>query len=196
MRKAIGITGGIATGKSTVTQILQHQGFTIINADQIARAVVLPQTEGWKKIVNYFGKQILQADSQLNRSYLGQLVFNNRNYLDQLNQILQPIIRKHLSDLIKKVSDNGVPVFFEIPLLFEQHYQQLLDQTILVYATHALQLKRLQTRDHLTIAASQKRIDSQISLSKKSRWADFIIDNNGDLQYLRKQIYQILELLI
>lgn len=196
MRKAIGITGGIATGKSTVTKVLQRQGFTIVDADQIARMVVLPQTEGWQKIVNCFGMRILQEDGQLNRSYLGQLVFNNPPYLDQLNQILQPLIRQRLTDLIKKVSDNGVPVFFEIPLLYEQHYQQLLDQIILVYAAPSLQLQRLQTRNHLTLAAAQQRIASQMSLSQKSRWADFIIDNNGDLHYLQKQIDQMLELLI
>ncbi|MBA1434570.1 dephospho-CoA kinase [Bombilactobacillus bombi] len=196
MRLAIGVTGGIATGKSTVTHILQQQGYKVIDADQVARKVVRPHRRGWKKVVKAFGDTILQPDKQLDRQRLGQIVFNNPERLQQLNQILQPLIRQRLTYQIQHVPNDNRPVFFEIPLLFEQNYQSLLQKTILVYAKLPVQLQRLQERNHLSVQQAQQRINSQMDLQQKRQLADFVIDNSDGLTSLYPQIEQVLKNLL
>lgn len=195
MQLSVGVTGGIATGKSTVTNILAQQGFKIVDADQIAREVVLPQTPGWQQVVQLFGTRILQPNQELDRVQLGQIVFNNQQLLTQLNQVLQPLIRQRLTELIQSIPDDNIPVFFEIPLLFEQHYQNLLQKTLLVYATPAVQLQRLQKRNNLTKQAAQQRINSQMDLQQKRKLADFIINNDGNYHHLVQQVQRFVTLL-
>lgn len=192
MGRAWGITGGIASGKTTVAQMIQNRGFLVIDADQIARQIVEPKTPGWQQVVKQFGSQILQADQQLNRQLLGQLVFNDPQQLAQLNQITQPLIRQELLQQITSAQRSNHLVFFEIPLLFEYHYQTYLNGVVLVDLPRKVQLKRLKKRNHLTQREAQRRISAQISRTARRHLASKIITNTGDYAMLSSKVNQLL----
>lgn len=196
MGRAIGITGGIASGKTSVRQLLNQAGFLVIDADQIAHQILDTKTPTLTKVVQQFGTQILTADGQLNRAILGQIVFADTQQLERLNQIVQPAIRQELVRQIQQAQTTAQTVFFEIPLLFEQHYEQIVDQVLVVYVTEQVQLQRLQERNHLTVQQACSRIKSQLPIQQKCRLADFVIDNTGDWQHLQQQVDQFLQQVI
>ena len=186
MSLVIGLTGGIATGKSTVTSYLRKLGYTVIDADVIARKVVEPGTVGLHKVVDYFGTAVLTTNGQLNRSALAQQVFHSKTRLTALNGILQPLIRKEIVEELS--STRSKLIFLDAPLLFEQHYDELCDQILVVSVDPAVQLQRLMVRDRLSKADAQARIDSQLSLTEKCQRADVVIDNNGDVEKTQGQV--------
>lgn len=190
----IGITGGIASGKSTVSSYLIRRGYSVVDADQVARQVVTPGTSGLKKIVKVFGSQILMSDGQLNRQKLGQVVFNSPDQLQILNKILQPLIRQEIIRQLTALqrADHQL-IFLDAPLLFEQHYDALCDLVMVVVTSPAIQLKRLMKRNQLTMEQAEARIKSQMPLAIKKALADLVIDNNSTVARTEQQVQQWLD---
>jgi dephospho-CoA kinase len=192
--KLVGLTGGIASGKSTVAKILQSLGAAIVNADDLAREVVEPGHEAWKEIVASFGADILQSDQTLDRQKLRTLIFNQPEARKRLESIIHPRVRALAEERIRDYAAAGYPVaIYEVPLLFEGNLQEWLRPVILVACDVETQTARLQNRDHLTAADAEKHIAAQMSLKDKRRLADYVIENNGSLEDLERQTRQILE---
>ena len=192
--KLVGLTGGIASGKSTVAKILQSLGAAIVNADDLAREVVEPGHEAWKEIVAAFGADILQSDQTLDRQKLRTLIFNQPEARKRLESIIHPRVRALAEERIRQYAAAGYPVvIYEVPLLFEGNLQEWLRPVILVACDVETQTARLQNRDHLTAADAEKHIAAQMSLKDKRRLADYVIENNGSLEDLERQTRQILE---
>jgi dephospho-CoA kinase len=192
--KLVGLTGGIASGKSTVAKILQSLGAAIVNADDLAREVVEPGHEAWKEIVASFGANILQSDQTLDRQKLRALIFNQPEARKRLESIIHPRVRALAEERIRRYAAAGYPVvIYEVPLLFEGNLQEWLRPVILVACDVETQTARLQKRDDLTAADAEKHIAAQMSLNDKRRLADYVIENNGSLEDLERQTRQILE---
>ncbi|HSC43011.1 MAG TPA: dephospho-CoA kinase [Candidatus Binatia bacterium] len=192
--KLVGLTGGIASGKSTVAKILQSLGAAIVNADDLAREVAEPGHEAWKEIVASFGADILQSDQTLDRQKLRTLIFNQPEARKRLESIIHPRVRALAEERIRQYAAAGYPVvIYEVPLLFEGNLQEWLRPVILVACDVETQTARLQKRDHLTAADAEKHIAAQMSLKDKRRLADYVIENNGSLEDLERQTRQILE---
>lgn len=188
MTIVIGLTGGIASGKSTVINILK-QYFPIIDADLVARQVVKPGTLGLNKIITTFGKQVLQKDGTLNRRLLGNIVFSDPQQLAKLNKIEAPLIRESIMHKIDNWHCQNVPLgVLDMPLLFEQHYQKICDQIIVVNVNPEIQIKRLMLRNHFTRCEALQRINSQMPLSQKVKQANIVIDNNGTFLQLKNEV--------
>lgn len=186
MTMVIGLTGGIATGKTTVSNYLKELGYPVIDADVVARQVVEPGTKGLRMITDTFGEKVLTSDGQLDRQQLAQLVFTSSEQLQQLNRILQPIIRELIQELISTSKDSVVVI--DVPLLYEQHYEELCDVVMVVSVQPQQQLERLMNRNHLTMDEAKNRVTSQMPLSSKERLADVVIDNNGSVEETRQQV--------
>jgi dephospho-CoA kinase len=192
--KLVGLTGGIASGKSTVAKILQSLGAAIVNADDLAREVVEPGREAWQEIVASFGAGVLQSDQNLDRQKLRTLIFNQPEARKRLESIIHPRVRALAEERIRQYAAAGYPVvIYEVPLLFEGNLQEWLRPVILVACDVDTQTVRLQKRDHLTAADAEKHIAAQMSLNDKRRLADYVIENNGSLEDLERQTRQILE---
>jgi len=192
--KLVGLTGGIASGKSTVAKIFQRLGAAIVNADDLAREVVLPGREAWKEIVASFGAEILQTDQNLDRQKLRTLIFNQPEARKRLESIIHPRVRALAEERIRQYGAAGYPVvIYEVPLLFEGKLQEWLRPVILVACKVETQTARLQKRDHLSPADAEKHIAAQMSLPEKRRLADYVIENDGSLADLERQTREILE---
>lgn len=187
----IGLTGGIASGKSTVSQYLSGLGAVIIDADKIAREVVAPGQEAWHGIVTYFGKDILQADDTLDRIKLGNQIFADRNKKKALDELTHPQIKQKIMEKIAtyKSAGNRI-VVLDIPLLFEVGWNALADETWVVYVDREMQQKRLMERNQFSKEQAEKRMQSQMDLKEKAKLATFVIDNSYDLEYTKKQIIE------
>ncbi len=191
MKTVIGITGGIASGKSTVTNYLLKLGYEVIDTDKISHQITNIDNEGYIAIVNHFGNDILNADLSINRKKLGDLIFNDDVKRQQLNNILHPIIKK---ETIKSINNsNNDIIFLDVPLLFESKFNLLCNYTVVVYVDYKTQLQRLINRDLMTKEDADLRIKSQMSYEEKIKKADFIIDNNADYQNTYLQIDKIIE---
>lgn len=190
----VGLTGGIATGKSTVSAQLRAAGLPIVDADLVAREVVEPGTHTLEAIKLAFGGQII-TNGVLDRQQLGQRVFSHPAELARLNAIIQPAISAAMTDKINFWRQQKTPILIlDVPLLFERGYdtQQRVDKIIVVTADAQQQLARLKARDHLDDQQARARIQSQMPLAEKVAQADYVIDNTGDAAQLRVQIQQLL----
>ncbi len=191
--KLVGLTGGIASGKSTVAKILTELGAAIVDADILSREVVAPGHDGWKEIVATFGRDVLQADQNLDRQKLRTLIFNNPDARKQLEAIIHPRVRALAERRIREHGEAGYAVVvYEVPLLFEGNLQEWLRPVILVACNVDLQRQRLQQRDGLDATAAQKHIDAQMSLEDKRKLADYVIENDGSLADLESQVRAVL----
>ena len=189
----LGLTGGIATGKTTVSQMLAQQGLPIIDGDQIAHQVLANNQSVQAQIQATFGKQLVQ-DGQVDRAALGKLVFGNQAALAQLNAITAPVIRETIMTEMAQAKAHQVPlVVLDLPLLYEQHYETVCDGVLVVYLPVEKQLARLMVRNQLSREDALKRINSQASLVEKRDRADFVIDNQGSLAQLEDQLKTVLE---
>ncbi|TYV39139.1 dephospho-CoA kinase [Listeria monocytogenes] len=194
MGKTIGLTGSVATGKSTVSNMIQHAGIPLVDADIAARKVVEPGTEGLKEIVAYFGEEILLADGALDRAKLGEIIFKDKEKREKLNEITHPRVKDYMLEARERFFRAGEElVFFDIPLLFESHLESLVDQIVVVWTTPETELKRLMERNNLTKEDALRRIESQMGIDEKARKADFVIDNNESLEKTQKQVYTFIE---
>ena len=186
----IGLTGGIATGKSTVSALLRQAGFPIVDADIVAREVVEPGTPTLEKIKLAFGPGIID-NGVLNRRKLGQIVFEDGAQLKKLNDIMQPAISSAMADKINFWRLQNVPIFvLDVPLLFERDYDKnkSVDKIIVVAASEEIQLSRLENRDQLSNMEARNRVKAQLPMSQKIARADYVIDNNGRIEELQEQV--------
>ncbi|MBO0439683.1 dephospho-CoA kinase [Candidatus Enterococcus ikei] len=186
MGMVLGLTGGIATGKSTVVAVFKSLGFPIVDADIIAREVVEPGTPGLAELISAFGSDILNVDGSLNRKQLGQLIFSNEEKRQLLNKTLSPFIKKAILKEIEDKKDKASLVIVDIPLLYEGGYDKFVDQVAVVYIPEKVQLLRLMKRDNLDEKAALDRIESQMSIEEKKKLADIVFDNQGNFQETEK----------
>ena len=191
--RIIGLTGGIASGKSTVSRYLMDKGFKIVDADLIARRVVEAGSNGLEQLKLNFGNSIINSDGSLNRKELSKIVFNDKEQLNLLNNLLHPLIEEEILgefDYYKKEEEKVI--FFDCPLLFENSYQNMCDETWLVSISYETQLERLTLRDNIDNLQANKIITSQMPLSKKSELADIVIYNELGLEDLYSNIDRLL----
>lgn len=191
--KLIGLTGGIASGKSTVAAILTRLGAAVINADELSREVVQPGKDAWKEIIDAFGTDILQEDNTLDRGKLRKIVFTSGAARRKLEAIIHPRVRALAEAKIQELAAAGhIVIVYEVPLLFEVQLHQWLRPVILVACNTATQKQRLRQRDRLTDPEAQRHINAQMSLDEKRKLADYIIENNGSLEELEQQVRSVL----
>ena len=193
MGKIIGITGGIASGKSTVTNFLRQQGFEVVDADALVHQLQKPGGRLYQILVEHFGEKVLLEDGELNRPILASRIFSNLKELEWSKETQGQIIREELGSLRDKFSETEELFFMDIPLLFEQEYASWFDETWLVYVSRDTQLDRLMKRDYLTIEEAQARLDSQWPLEEKKRLASHILDNNGSREQMLSQVTSLLQ---
>jgi len=192
MAKIIGLTGGIASGKSTVSNMLKTKGFTIVDADIAARKVVEPGELAYEQIIEAFGEGILLKDLTIDRKKLGALIFADEALRMKLNSIVHPAVRAWMTREKDRAIENGKKtVFLDIPLLFESRLTYMVERTILVYVDEETQLKRLMARNGLSEKEAQMRIRAQMPLSEKKALADAVLDNNGSLEETKQQLEKI-----
>ena len=193
MARIIGITGGIASGKSTVTEFLRQQGYQVIDADQVVHELQEPGGRLYQALLSAFGSAILREDGRLDRPKLGAMIFGNPQLLEQSSQIQNQIIREELAGRRDMLAETEDIFFMDLPLLFELQYEDWFDQIWLVDVTEETQLSRLMTRNALSQEEAEKRIAAQLSLQEKRKRSDVLIDNNGSLEETRQQIRDSLQ---
>lgn len=192
--KLFGLTGGIASGKSTVAAILRRLGAAVINADELSREVVQPGQDAWKEIVETFGSDILQKDQSLDRKRLRKIVFHNPQARKKLEAIVHPRVRALAEQRIRELAAAGSSIIaYEVPLLFEGQIHLWLRPVVLVACDIATQKHRLRQRDHLTDIEAQQHLDAQMSLEDKRKLADYVIENTASLEDLEQQVRAVLQ---
>ena len=190
----LGLTGGIATGKTTISNYLKTKRIPVLDADEYARKVVETGTPGLTDIVNTFGKQVLQSDGSLNRKLLGQIIFNDMTARQKLNDITHPRIQQMMTDELQKLAKGKTPlVILDIPLLLENHNIAGADAIMVVTVPESIQLNRLMQRNNLTKEEAQRRIYAQMPLSEKEKLADFIVDNSGTIANTLTQVDKVIQ---
>jgi dephospho-CoA kinase len=189
----LGLTGGIATGKSTVSALFQQRGAVVIDADQVARQVVEPGEEGLARIVRQFGTQVLQPDQRLDRTALGRIIFNDAAARQKLNQLLHPLIRQAMQQQTHSILQQHphAILLWDTPLLIEGNLLSFVEKVIVVYVPESIQLARLMARDAFSVAEAQSRISAQLPMAEKKRVADWVIDNSGTLEQTERQVDQL-----
>ncbi|GLT72675.1 hypothetical protein SLA2020_445850 [Shorea laevis] len=190
--RIVGLTGGIASGKSTVSNLFKSHGIPIVDADVVARNVLKKGTGGWKKVVAAFGEDILQADGEVDRARFGQIVFSDHAKRQLLNRILAPYISSGIFWEIAKLWMKGYKVIvLDVPLLFEAKMDKWTKPIIVVWVDPETQLRRLMARDRTSEEDAGNRINSQMSLDLKRTKADIVIDNTGSLEDLNEQFRKV-----
>lgn len=194
----IGLTGGIGTGKSTVSNILIEKGYKVIDADKISREVVEIGKPAYEKIVEVFGQRILLSDKTINRKKLSRLIFSSNSIRKLLNNIIHPYIWEKINLEIDELCKTNRYIFLDVPLLIEEMdklelYGIKLKEIYLVYSDESTQLSRLMERDNISKEEALNKIKAQMSLDEKVKIADKIINNSGDINILKKNIDDLLK---
>ena len=193
MGKIIGITGGIASGKSTVTNFLREQGFQVVDADAVVHQLQKPGGRLFEALVQHFGQEIILENGELNRPLLASLIFSNPEEREWSKQIQGEIIREELATLRDQLAQTEEIFFMDIPLLFEQTYSAWFDETWLVYVDRDVQVERLMKRDQLSKDEAEFRLAAQWPLEKKKDLASHVLNNNGNQDQLLTQVFSLLE---
>jgi len=188
-----GLTGGIASGKSTVSAFLKDAGAFIIDADKIAHELVKKNMPAWQEIVDHFGRQILLPDKEINREFLGNIIFNNPDEKQKLNSIVHPFVFTEMEKQVNDIKENkpDAVIIQDIPLLFESGHYNNLSPIILVYIPEFLQLQRLMKRNNLSESDARSRICSQMPIEEKKILADIVIDNSETKEDTGNKILEI-----
>ncbi|WP_342481484.1 dephospho-CoA kinase [Paenibacillus sp. FSL L8-0340] len=186
----MGLTGGIASGKSTVSALFVEKGARLVDADAIAREVMLPGHPVLAAAVLHFGEGILLPDGTLNRTKLGEIVFHDPEALQVLNQLTHPAIRQEIKKRMNTMEQEDPQrlTIVDIPLLYESELDNLFGQIVVVYVPREVQLDRLMERNGLSLEQAQGRLDAQLDIELKRRRADYIIDNSGTLAQTEQQV--------
>ena len=193
MGKIIGITGGIASGKSTVTEFLRQKGFQVVDADAVVHQLQKPGGRLYQVLVEHFGEKILLENGELYRTLLASLIFSNPEEQEWSKRTQGEIIREELAALRNQFAQTEALFFMDIPLLFEQNYASWFDETWLVYVRRDTQQDRLMNRDQLSKESAETRLASQWPLEEKKKFATYILDNNGSREQLLSQVVTLLE---
>ncbi|HET9866466.1 MAG TPA: dephospho-CoA kinase [Nitrospira sp.] len=189
----VGLTGGIATGKSTVADLFRRFGAAVIDADQLARDVVQPGKPAWREIVKSFGKRVLLPDRTIDRQTLGSIVFRNRRKLRRLERIIHPRVAREQQRRARRIArrtPNAI-IIYEVPLLFEAGVNTRVDKIIVVTADRETQVARLKQRNGLTRRQAFQRIRSQMPLAEKARRADIVLDGTKSKSLLSREIRRL-----
>lgn len=192
MPKVIGLTGGIASGKSSVSELLTVHGFKVVDADVASRQAVEKGTKGLEQVKEAFGEEAIDEDGNMNRSYVGDVIFNHPEKRLELNEIIHPIVRDIMEEEKEAYLEQGYNVIMDIPLLFENDLQDTVDEVWLVYTSESIQIDRLMERNDLSMEDAKARVYSQISIDKKRRMADREIDNRDTKLELKQNLEQLL----
>ena len=189
----VGLTGGIASGKSTVLDQFKALGASVIDADLVAREVVEPGTEGLKRIIEHVGSDYIQDDGTLDRAKLGQTIFADDAKRKTLNRLLHPLINVRTREQMAhfETVNPDVPVIVDIPLLIENKLMDMFDRVVVVYVPKLLQIQRLMARNGLNEDEAKQRIQAQMPLGEKRQYADYVVDNSGDVENTRRQVDRI-----
>lgn len=192
--KIIGLTGGIATGKTTVKNILTKYGYKVIDADEISREVVKKNKPAYKDIVDFFGKDVLNSNDEINREKLGGIIFNKKDLRNKLNEIVHPRVYESIrNNIYKYIKENQKVIFIDIPLLIEvrkrlEKEKIIFDEIWLIYLNKDEQIKRLMNRDRYTFKEAMSRINAQIDIDEKIKYCDIVIDNSRDIEHTKRQL--------
>ena len=192
--RVIGLTGGIASGKSTVARILESLGALIIDADMISREVVVPGETAWHAIVTQFGDRVLNPDRTINRQALGQLIFADPQARRQLETITHPAIARRAEEKLARCRKESVPVVFYVaPLLIEAGRTAIVDELWVVYADETTQMERLMLRDGIGADDARSRLASQMPMEMKKKYGRVVIDNRGTERELEQKVRDVWE---
>lgn len=193
----VGLTGGVASGKSLVAGEFKNLGALMIDADEIAREVVCPGKDAYEAVVREFGKKVLKGDGSIDRGRLGKIVFSDQRRLEKLNAITHPPIMRRIVELMESLRDArpGEIIVLNAPLLIEVGLHKTVDTVVVVYANEENQLLRLRKRDNLGEEEAKARMNAQIPLSKKLGYADFVINNNGAREDTLEQARKVYSML-
>ena len=189
----VGVTGGIATGKSVVAAMLEELGVTMIEFDLLARRVVEPDKAAWRDIVAFFGEQVLKEDRTLDRKKIAEIVFADCETRKKLESFTHPRIREKFVDEVRAIRQKDPDAIIQavIPLLIESNLQSIFDHVVVVYAPVEVQMTRLTERDGLSREATEARLRAQIPIDDKAGHADTVIDNSGSLENTRRQVEEL-----
>jgi dephospho-CoA kinase len=192
--KVVGLTGGIASGKSTVADLLRARGAKVIDADVVAREIVEPGEDAYNEIVAEWGPEVLGPDGALDRARLGAIIFSDAEARLKLNAMTHPRVRRRMLEQAEALRQEPAPppvAVLDIPLLFENGLEALVEETWLVYLDPTHQLERLMRRNGFSREEAEQRIAAQLPLSEKARRATRLIDNNGDLARLGAEVARV-----
>ncbi len=189
----LGITGGIASGKSTVVNVFKEKGFPIVDGDIVARQIVEPGKPALAAIKAAFGLEVILPTGELNRKKLGGIVFQDSNKRQQLDRILNPYLRQQIKAEMAFWKNKSPLVIADIPLMYEGHYDHYMDEVAVVYVDFLQQKKRLMARDNIDEKTAEAKINSQMPLAKKRALADTVFDNNGSKEETVQQVLNWLE---
>jgi dephospho-CoA kinase len=191
----VGLTGGVASGKSVVSRILKEEGAYLIDADQIARELVQPRTSAWEELVKVFGKEILQKDGSIHRKKLAAKVFSDPTQRDLLNRTLHPRIKEEMGRRLKAIGqkDPEAIVVIDAPLLVETGNHREMDKVIVVISTEAQQIARLREREGMDQEEARRIMASQIATEEKVKVADFVIRNEGSLEETERRAREVFQ---
>ena len=188
--KKVAITGGIATGKSSILQYIMMKGYVVYSSDSLAHDVL--RNEGKEAVLCEFGRSILGDNGEINRSLLGKIVFNDLDKLNKLNMIIHPYVKQRIEKIIKANPDLDI-IFFEVPLLFEAGMEDMFDVSINIYCDIDTQIERIVARDNRSIEDALNIIKSQMGTYERNRRATYAIDNTNDLEETYKKIDKIIK---
>jgi dephospho-CoA kinase len=189
----LGVTGGIASGKTTVARMLEKLGAPVIDFDVLSRVVVEPGKPAWKEIVTYFGEQILQEDKTLNRKALSEMVFRDSEKRRKLESFTHPRIHEEFARRVKQITKADPEAIIQgvVPLLIEANLQSLFHKLMLVYIPEELQIRRLMEREPISRETALQILKSQLPIEEKKRYADYIVDNSGSPEETRRQVEEV-----
>ncbi len=193
MTKIIGLTGGIASGKSTVSQMFQDVGIPVIDTDQITHDLYQKSSVVYHELVDAFGDSIIGVDKHINRKQLGAMIYNDDALRQQLNDIVHPHVKRVALSEVEKYKVLDVPIIvMDVPLLFETDFIELVDFSVLVYVTKDKQIERLMDRDEIKEEFAKQKINAQMSLEEKRTKADYVIDNSTSIIETKKQFNNLI----
>jgi len=194
----VGLTGGIASGKSTVSAIFASLGAKVLDADEVAREMLLPGQPAWTRLRQAFGQEFFNPDGTVKRKQLRKLVFADPEKRSQLNAIVHPEVMKEInrrSEILSSSVQTGV-LLVDVPLLLEVGVANRFDKVVVVYVSESVQINRLQQRDGISEEEAKQVLNVQMALSKKVEQADYVIDNGGTLEETRSQVEKVWEELL
>lgn len=186
----IGLTGGIASGKSTVSQLLARRGAALVDADAVAREIVQPGEAALDDIASLFGQAVIQEDGSLNRKALGDIVFRDKSMLQKLESITHPAIRARMQEKIHKLAESDPKrlIVADVPLLYETQQEHLYEGVLVVYVPAGVQVERLMERNNMAREEAERRVSLQMDIEEKRRRADWVIDNSDTLDETKQQV--------